>query len=335
MLRRHAISRCSNNAVANRSYLRATGLAITLLMVPLLAFALRWDKAIAGIIWGLEPPSSVIRLLPKPASHVKLGIYNGSGGCSDCDAFGVEMFFADWAGYDHEHLKAEMSRAVAANRWPMITVEPWPHQRTVAQSDSLFSDIVTGKYDHEIASLCEDLNAINSPLFIRWGHEMENVNGRYPWSQSDVVGYVKAYRYFVDHCRALLSHQCFFVWSPVGRKELFRYWPGPDYVDQIGVSVYGFPEYDIRNFGKVRSFADIFSETYQRVSLFDKPIIIAELGVTGDDRHQRYWMYRAFRSFDQYPRLQVAVYYNSKDSPLAWGKDYPVPDWTILRSVFK
>ena len=100
MLRRHAISRCSNNAVANRSYLRATGLAITLLMVPLLAFALRWDKAIAGIIWGLEPPSSVIRLLPKPASHVKLGIYNDSEGCNDCDAFDVEMFFADWTAYD-------------------------------------------------------------------------------------------------------------------------------------------------------------------------------------------------------------------------------------------
>jgi len=46
------------------------------------------------------------------------------------------------------------------------------------------------------------------------------------------------------------------------------------------VSIYGFPEYDVRNFGKVRSFTDIFSDTYQRVSLFDKPIIIAELGVT-------------------------------------------------------
>jgi len=46
------------------------------------------------------------------------------------------------------------------------------------------------------------------------------------------------------------------------------------------VSIYGFPEYDVRNFGKVRSFTDIFSYTYQRVSLFDKPIIIAELGVT-------------------------------------------------------
>ena len=228
-----------------------------------------------------------------------------------------------------------MSRAVAANRWPMITVEPWPHQRTVAQSNSLFGDIVSGKYDHEIASLCEDLNAINSPMFIRWGHEMENVNGRYPWSQPDVVGYVKAYRYFVDHCRALLSHQCFFVWSPMGRQDLFRYWPGPDYVDHIGVSVYGFPEYDVRNFGKVRSFTDIFSGTYQRVSVFDKPIIIAELGVTGGKRHQHYWMYRAFQSFDRYPKLQMAVYYNSKDSPLAWGKDYPVPDWRISHSVFK
>ena len=334
MSKHHVISRRSN-ALTHRSFFIAAGLAIALLIFPFLAFALRGDRAIYGITWGLEPPSWVMPLLPKRPHDIKLGIYEASGDCNDCDAFGVEMFFADWTGYDHEHLKAKMSRALGANRWPMITVEPWPHQRTVAQSNSLFADIVSGKYDHEIASLCEDLNAINSPIFIRWGHEMENVNGRYPWSQPDVVGYVKAYRYFVDHCRALLSHRCFFVWSPMGRQELFRYWPGSDYVDHIGVSVYGFPEYDIRNFGKVRSFTDIFADTYQRVSLFDKPIIIAELGVTGADRHQRYWIYQALRSFHQYPKLQMAVYYNGKDSPLAWGKDYPVPDWRISHSVFK
>ena len=65
--------------MADRSYLPATGLAITLLIVPLLAFALRWDKAIAGITWGLEPPSSVTSLLPKVTHHVKLGIYEDGG----------------------------------------------------------------------------------------------------------------------------------------------------------------------------------------------------------------------------------------------------------------
>ena len=149
-----------------------------------------------------------------------------------------------------------------------------------------------------------------------------------------VVGYVAVCRHFVDRCRALLTLLVFYVWSPVGRQELFRYWPGPDYVDHIGVSIYGFPEYDLRNFGKARSFDEIFTETYQRVSLFDKPVIIAELGVTGSPRHQRYWMYQAMRNFHRYPRLQIAVYYNGKDSPLAWGKDYPVPDWRISRSVF-
>lgn len=319
--------------MAERSCLRAGVVALALLIIPLLAFALRGDKAISGITWELEPSAWVISHLPKAPNKVKLGIYEQGGGCSDCDAFSVEMFFADWTGYDRTQLRTEMTRAVAAKRWPMVTVEPWPHQRTVEQSRSLFTDIVSGKYDNEIGSLCEDLNAINSPVFIRWGHEMENVNGRYPWAQDDVNGYVAAYRYFVDRCRALLARQCFFVWSPVGRPELFRYWPGPDYVDQIGVSIYGFPEYDLRNFGKVRSFAEIFSDTYQRVSLFDKPIIIAELGVTGGDCHQHYWMYRAFRSFHRYPKLQMAVYYDGKDSPLAWGKDYPVPNWRISQSA--
>jgi beta-mannanase len=42
-----------------------------------------------------------------------------------------------------------------------------------------------------------------------------------------------------------------------------------------------FHEWDLAHYGKVRSFDEIFVEKYGRVAGFNKPVMIAELGVTG------------------------------------------------------
>ena len=70
----------------------------------------------------------------------------------------------------------------------------------------------------------------------------------------------------------------YYVWSPVGSPGLHQYWPGPDYADYVGLSVYGFPQWDVRHYGRPRSFAEIFSEKYELVKGFGKPVLIAELG---------------------------------------------------------
>jgi cellulose synthase (UDP-forming) len=308
--------------------------AVVCLMIACAAMFRSATNGLHAITWGVTIPSWGWPGRTQPDHAVELGIYDPHRAFADSKAFGIEQFFLDWASYDSEQLKTSITATVSRGRRPMLTVEPWPYKRNPEQSRALFSDIVAGRYDEMITRLCTDINTVGAPVLIRWGHEMENVNGRYPWAQNDVVGYVRAYRHFVDMCRRLLVPRSYFVWSPVGHKELSRYWPGPDYVDCIGVSIYGFPEYDLQNYGRTRSFDAIFSETYQRVSLFDKPVIIAELGVTGNARHQRNWMHHAFRSFRKYPKLQAAIYFSSQDSPLAWGSDYSVPDWRISPSVF-
>lgn len=318
---------------AVRKWLWHFALAGVCLAVAVAALVRSTRSGLRALTWGVSIPSwsASGSTMAKP---VDLGIYDPPGRFAGSGGFTIEHFFLDWTSYDSEKLKQSMAKAVSNGRWPLLTVEPWPYERTPGQTAALFADIVSGKYDEAIKRLCTDINSVGAPLFIRWGHEMENINHRYPWAQNDIVGYVKAYRHFVDLCRGLLTPEAYFVWSPVGHKELFRYWPGPDYVDHIGVSVYGFPEYDLKNHRRPRSFDRIFSEVYERVSLFDKPLMIAELGVTGTAKYQRDWMRQAFRSFRKYPRLQAAVYFAARDSPLAWGQDYSVPDWQIAPSVF-
>ena len=80
----------------------------------------------------------------------------------------------------------------------MITVEPFPLDDGSETRARLLDDIADGRYDHLIDRLSADLAAAGQPVFLRWGHEMENVTGRYPWAQEDHLAYVRAYRHFVE-----------------------------------------------------------------------------------------------------------------------------------------
>ncbi len=245
----------------------------------------------------------------------------------------IEHFFIQWNAYNPSKLKGDLERASKKGRWPLITVEPWPYNRDEVGTRKLFSDIKEGKYDQAIVSICADIKEFRKSVFVRWGHEMEYVTGRYPWAQVEYSEYISAYRYFVDTCRSMTKN-IVYVWSPAGNKGLQKYWPGREYADYVGVSVYGFPDHDLFHYGKVHSFDEIFAEKYMRVEGFDRPIMITELGVTGGKGHQFSWVNEAMRSFPRYPLLKSIVYFNAIDSRSAWPKNFAVPDWQIDLNLF-
>jgi len=245
----------------------------------------------------------------------------------------IEHFFIKWNAHDRSRLKGDLEQARGRNRWPLITVEPWLHEENGSDTRNLFGDITAGKYDTAIREICTDIKEFAGPVFVRWGHEMEYVSGRYPWATSDYRGYVAAYRYFVDLCRSLTKN-IFYVWSPVGNQELKDYWPGAEYADYVGLSVYAFPDWDLAHYAKVRSFDEIFVEKYARVAGFNKPVMIAELGVTGTKQHQFSWLTQAMRDFARYPLLKSVVYFNSVDSRSAWPEQFQIPDWRVDLNIF-
>ena len=70
-------------------------------------------------------------------------------------------------------------------------------------SANLLQDIVAGRYDTNIQWACTDIATNPGQVIVRWGHEMENLTGRYPWATSNSGAYVAAYKYVVDKCRAI------------------------------------------------------------------------------------------------------------------------------------
>ena len=265
-------------------------------------------------------------------AKIGYGVYDPEGRFSISDRIAIDHVFIPWYAYDREGLRSAYHRAAARNRWLMVTIEPWSRTSASGRSDAtLFDDITAGVYDQDISGICADLGALQAPLFVRWGHEMEVVSGRYPWAQSDGDGYIRAYRYFVDRCRKSVKRS-YFIWSPKGEPQMSRYYPGSDYVDFVGLSVFGLQERDFDQFGALY-FDDLFGTSYTVASSYGKPIMIAELGVQGNEDYRREWISQLARSRRKFPWLRLAVYFNAKEPVLLPGRN-ALPDWHIDPCMF-
>lgn len=264
--------------------------------------------------------------------RVSLGAYDPSN--TFRGEISIEHLFISWSTYSKGDIKNYLAGIKDRGREPLLTIEPWI-DASLSTSTDLLEDVIGGVYDEKIANICTEISSAETPVYVRWGHEMETMNnrGRYPWAVDDASKYKRAYRHFVDACRAS-SKNALFVWSPAGDSNLGKYWPGQEYVDYVGLSIYGLPEWDMHYFNEVRTFAEIMKEKYARVERYQKPIMIAELGVAGDKLHKVTWMLVALEELRSFPLVADAVYFNSKDNPKVWGSSYGTPDWSIDPSVF-
>lgn len=253
------------------------------------------------------------------------GIYDPGGAYNGNQSFQTEAAYYDW-NINPGDFEYDIKHIYSSQRLPLITLEPWPKPEDIQNFDYL-KQIPAGEYDELIVNLCKVIGDIPGEVQVRWGHEMELTNSRYFWSNKNPDDYISAYRYFVEKCREHKNIK--FVWSPAGDNGLEKYWPGDDYVDYIGISLYSYADWEISNHGYQRSFTQILDEKYDRIREYNKPIIIAEGGVTGNDQYKLDWLKKAEESFKRYRLLKTFVYFNSKDVEGVWGQDYQTPDWTI------
>lgn len=264
------------------------------------------------------------------SSGVNLGVYDPDHGFDNKEKVAIDHYYFQWNDYANDEMLDELKQTSQKNRWALITIEPYPFE----EKSALLEEVIDGVYDEVITTMCGDIHEYAQPVFVRWGHEMENVTGRYPWASQDSEGYIKAYKYFVDRCRSVADN-VYYVWSPVGNKELVNYWPGKEYADYVGLSVYEYPEWDMHYFKKERSFDEILSEKYELVEGYDRPIMISEFGVTGSPEYQRSWLAAGAKLLSSFPMLKSIIYFNATDTEGVWGEDLATPDWSIDPEIFE
>jgi beta-mannanase len=262
------------------------------------------------------------------AQSIDFGSYDPHGDFSTDGNVSIEHLFLPWEDIDLATLDLADAYALERGRSLMITVEPWSWSVDWrVTSEQLLDNILAGRDDEKIAAVCSAAAELQSPVTIRWGQEMDETDGQFSWAQWAPQDFIAAYRKFVTECRRQLP-DADFVWSPKGNDGLAAFYPGDEYVDIIGLSVFGYQDYDIANFGGERTFAEALEPGYQRVEGFGKPVIVAELGYEGDVAYVTRWASSVADANPAFPALTAVVYFNDREV-YDWPNNFGRPDWRV------
>ena len=281
---------------------------VGILAKPQVAEAMAWGNSLdvvempEGVLYGAFDPDGVL----------------------ENQSLDIEHHFIDWS--DTPNLRFSIENARWKGRFPMITLEPWPKS---GKMETLLEDINNGEYDRTIRRSARIVaSQFPQEIIIRWGHEMELIE-IYPWA-GNPNEYSKAYQRVVKIFRDQGATNAFWLWSPAGNYDAFYYYPGDEYVDFIGVTVLSDPVWDDMVTGKENpGYLDYASRKFWVTNYFQKPLIVAELGISNPDleiKHQ--WLQTAVDSLDDYPTIKALVYFNDENVIPSGTSEY-YPDWRI------
>ena len=160
----------------------------------------------------------------------------------------------------------------AAWAYGALSYIAWEPYDTTAQA------IAGGQSDAYVSRFARAVRALNLPVAISFGHEM---NGNwYPWGtgQTTAAAFVAAWRHIHNLFIQAGASNVIWVWNPniinpVAQVGLRSYWPGDSYVDWVGLTGY-FPA------SGPETFASLYGPTMTEIKQFTtKPVIIAETSV--------------------------------------------------------
>jgi hypothetical protein len=187
--------------------------------------------------------------------------------------------------------------------------------------------IVAGRFDPQLRAYARAAAASRIPLMIEFGTE---ANGNwFPWSgacNGGPAGFRAAYRHVVSIFRGEGAGNVTWVLHLDASEGGFAaYYPGPRWVDWVGLSAYG---------AQVpgdpwTSFESVFAPAYRRLAAVapGKPIALLEFGaIVEPGRDKAAWIAGALHAIasGRYPRLKAESYWNSN-----WANDGSGP--SIMR----
>ena len=238
----------------------------------------------------------------------------------------VEATFVSWVDPTaSQQIAAALATAQRRRSLALITLEPFADPALAEGPRTLVRDVEQGRYDARLDVLLDQLCRPQQPVLLRFAHEMDHT-GQYPWSVRQGSDYVRLYRAVWQRAQQPRCRRLHWVWSPAGNGDARPFWPGGDAVDLIGVSVYSSPRWSRR--GELSSFAEIYDRRRWLHAQYRKPLLIAEMGVSGSLEQRRRWLLDARDALARYPELIGWVYFNAPQPrwmPLSTGHE----DWTL------
>ena len=272
-----------------------------------------YKKAIASSSFIVTPNIDSNKLV-EPSSGIYHSAYPDFGGTEDIvttkritdfeNLVNKEIVWAYFSNnwYDNIHFPlTEVDVIKSAGKIPFIRIMPRTNfDEGGPDPNYTMQKILDGNFDSELTQWAIDASNTNTPLLVEFGTE---VNGNwFPWNgQYNGAGetseygdtdypdgaerFRDAYRHIVDICNAngannitWFFHVDAYSEPDVDWNKIDKYYPGDNYVDWIGVSVYGPQESD----EDYQEFSEIMNDVYPSlVGLSNnKPIAILEFAIT-------------------------------------------------------
>ena len=278
---------------------------------------------------AIPPPSGSTSgptaAMPLPSSGVSVGAYDPS------QAFAVlPLVVEHWfVLQDQPGLLSDAMDHARNSRTLLVTVEPFP--ATPSQTDVLAS-VVRGDMDGDLERLASSVAAAQpQEVLIRWAHEME-LTGLYPWATDQPELYRAAFRHVVELFRTEGATNARWVWSPTGNSNALPFYPDDDIVDYVGMTVLEDPAWDAAFGLPPQSFLDLAAPRYDLLAPLGKPMMVAELGVSGTPGAQETWLVQAAADVVSLPAMTALVYFNDINAPVS---SLPTrPDWRVPADSF-
>ncbi|MGE3907873.1 MAG: glycosyltransferase family 2 protein [Chloroflexota bacterium] len=271
-------------------------------------------------------PLPAVMPLDLPTYRIAIGTYDPHRQLAD-----LQLDIEHW--YVRQDAPGELTTALASarnQRTPLITIEPFP---SPGQAAPVLDTIIAGEKDQDLRHLASILAASKPQVvLVRWGHEME-ISGLYPWSANAPEVYRAAYRHVVTVFRSEGVTNVRWIWSPAGHRQAAEFYPGDDVVDYVGLTVLGDEGWDSTTALPPQSFSELLRPRYERVVGFNKPVMIAELGVSGGPMRQAEWLADAARAFPEFPRVSSVVYFYEKNPQTS--RVSTQPEWRMPPEILR
>ncbi len=246
----------------------------------------------------------------------------------------IEHLFLPWEDVYLPSLNDADAYAMERGRALLVTLEPWTWSRSERNTAQyLRGGIAAGEYDENMRQICTVMAGLKSSVTLRWGHEMDDRSGQFIWAGWRPDDYIAAYRRVIDICRSAAPN-IRVMWSPLGDEEMAGYYPGDDYVDIVGISVFGLQAWDQAKFGGDRSYVDVFEPRYKRAEAFGKPVVVAELGYVGSEDYVNAWENSVRVTRPEHPSLVGVVYFDQREV-YPWPENFGLPDWRINNRIIR
>ncbi len=232
--------------------------------------------------------------------------------------------------------RSAVQRTSATGALPFIRMMPRANWREgCGRNKYSMQSIIDGRHDRPLREYARRAAAHADPLIIEFGTE---VNGNwFPWSgvcnggeREDGYGLANAadgperfrdaYRHIIDIFNAEGAQNVTWVLhlnaygAPGGRWNSYSaYYPGSDYIDWIGISVYGAQHTgELRNWNP--AFTQVMDDVYAELAAVDpeKPLAILEFGVI-EHPEKASWIRDALSAIrdGRYPRIRAMSYWHS------------------------